>query len=170
MSKRNIPSRSQSRDPRSVASANSTTRNQFPKRMNSAQVSFYLARNKAPSGRSFGIAKNAIRHEITRDTRIPIGAVIKAGRHAGKSLSGTVISINETDGTARVLPYFGMPVTVTAIQIKHFIVPEELTDEKHDQKQLDEQRDTAPINANLAGKGGAKSNEKKLDFIDPRLD
>ncbi|AET98241.1 hypothetical protein EPVG_00354, partial [Emiliania huxleyi virus 201] len=50
------------------------------------------------------------------------------------------------------------------------IVPEELTDEKHDQKQIDEQRDTAPINANLAGKGGAKSNEKKLDFIDPRLD
>ena len=31
MSKRNIPSRSQSRDPRSVASANSATRHQFPK-------------------------------------------------------------------------------------------------------------------------------------------
>ena len=137
--------------------------------MHSAQVSFYLARNKAPSNRPVGIVKNAIKHEITRDTRIPIGAVIKGGKHAGKSLSGTVISINKEDGTARVLPYSGMPVTVTAVQIKHFIVPEELTDEKHDQKQIDEQRDTAPINANLAGKGGAKSNEKKLDFVDPRL-
>ncbi|AET42821.1 hypothetical protein EXVG_00172 [Emiliania huxleyi virus 202] len=138
--------------------------------MHSAQVSFYLARNKTPSARPVGIAKNAIRHEITRDTRIPIGAVVKGGKHAGKSLSGTVISINETDGTARVLPYNGMPVTVTAIQIKHFIIPEELFDEKHDQKKLDEQRVTAPINACLAGKGGAKNNEKKLDFVDPRLD
>ncbi len=137
--------------------------------MHSAQVSFYLARNKTPSNRPVGIVKNAIKHEITRDTLIPIGAVVKCGKHAGKDLSGTVISINEDDGTARVLPYNAMPVTVTAIQIKHFIIPEELPVEEHDQKKIDAQRDTAPINANLAGKGGAKSNEKKLDFVDPRL-
>ena len=92
---------------------------------------------------------------------------MKCGRDHRGDCSGILLSVTD-EGYARILPYNGMPINVHPDLIEYYRIPQELLSEEHDQKAIDDQKATAPINANLAGKGGGKNNEKRL-FEDPRL-
>ena len=114
---------------------------------------------QAPA-RVFGVPRNAVRRPCNSVSDIKKGYIVSCGNNND---SGTAVRVNENENTITVLTYRHGVRDIFVGAIKHFIVPEELCDDKHDQKELDAQKEQAPINANLAGRGGAKSNQDKID-------